>query len=254
MKKLKTLITVIAVGLIACLTFPTLYGQNKYLQEIDGKAPPNKLTKKEKKLGWELLFDGKTFTNWKGYNMGKVPDCWVIEDGALKILTGGKGESHLGLITDKEYESFALSLEFKLTKGANSGIIFQVAEDEKYKYPYETGPEYQVIDHNNWHGPLKDWQICGANYAMYPPRVKDYKPVGEWNQVLLIVEGNKVTQILNGNVVVEYEKYSDEWQKLRNSGKWAKFPDYGKYDKGHIALQNHGSLVYYRDIKIKVLN
>jgi len=144
-------------------------------------------------------------------------------------------------------------LQLKLTKGANSGIIFQIKEDKKYQFPYETGPEFQNIDHENWPDHLEDWQICGANYAMYPPRVKPYKPLGEWNHAMLIVDGNHVTQILNGEVVVTYEKYSREWKKLRDSGKWKQFPDYGKFDEGHISLQNHGTNVSYRNIKLKEL-
>jgi hypothetical protein len=88
---------------------------------------------------------------------------------------------------------------------------------------------------------------------MYPPLVKPYKPLGEWNEILLVVDGNKVTQMLNGEVVVQYVKYSDEWKKLRNSGKWANFPDWGKFDEGHIDLQNHGTKVWFRNIKIKEL-
>jgi hypothetical protein len=83
--------------------------------------------------------------------------------------------------------------------------------------------------------------------------VKEYNPPGEWNQVLLIVNGNEVEHYLNGNLLVEYEKYSDEWTKLRNSGKWKDYPDYGIADEGHIVLQNHGTQVYYRNIKIKKL-
>ncbi|MBL7111050.1 MAG: DUF1080 domain-containing protein [Bacteroidales bacterium] len=132
-------------------------------------------------------------------------------------------------------------------------ILTNIAEDPKYTYPYETGPEFQVIDHENWPDPLEDWQICGANYAMYPPKVKPFKPAGEWNQLFLLVYGNKVTQVLNGEVVVEYEKYSEEWMELRNSGKWSDFPDWGKFDEGHIALQNHSTIVWYRDIKLKEL-
>ena len=126
-------------------------------------------------------------------------------------------------------------------------------EDPKYKYPYETGAEYQVIDQDNWPDKLEDWQVCGADYAMYPPKVRPYKALGEWNQVHLIVNGNKVTHILNGKVVVEFEKYSAEWKKLRDSGKWKDFPDYGKFDEGHISLQNHGTHVDYRSVKIKEL-
>jgi hypothetical protein len=96
-----------------------------------------------------------------------------------------------------------LSVDFKLTKGANSGIIYQIKEDPKYKFPFETGPEFQIIDHEGWPDPLEDWQILGANYAMYPPVARPYKAVGEWSHALLVVDGNHVTQILNGQLVVE---------------------------------------------------
>jgi hypothetical protein len=219
--------------------------------ELEKDAPANSLTKSEAKLGWVLLSDGQSFDNWHGYNMDHAPDCWVIEEGAFKVLTEGGEESNKGLVSDKSYKNFALSLEFKVDTGSNSGIIFQVAEDTSYHYPYETGPEYQVIDHKNWPGELEGRQICGANYAMYAPKADASKPIGEWNHALLVVDGNKVTQILNGKIVVEYEKYSDEWMELRNSGKWNAFPDWGKYDEGHIALQNHSTVVWYRDIKLK---
>jgi len=224
----------------------------KLYSEIDRSANPNILTASEKEKGWQLLFDGTNISGWHGFNMKGVPEYWITEDQAITMLTEGGQESQ-DIITDKVYRNFAFSAEFKLTKGANSGIIFQVAEDLKYKFPYETGPEFQVIDHENWPDKLEDWQKCGANYAMYPPKVKPYKALGEWNQVMLVVNGNHVTQILNGEVVVVYEKYSDEWNKLRKSGKWADFPDYGKYDEGHISLQNHGTKVFYRNLKIKEL-
>ena len=223
------------------------------MSELDKDAPLNQLTVTEKEQGWKLLSDGESFTNWHGYNMDAAPDCWLIDEGAFKVLAEGGEESNKGLVSDKVYKNFALSLEFKVDTAANSGIIYQVAEDPKYTYPYETGPEFQVIDHENWPDSLEDWQICGANYAMYPPKVKPFKPAGEWNQLFLLVYGNKVTQVLNGEVVVEYEKYSDEWMELRNSGKWSDFPDWGKFDEGHIALQNHSTIVWYRDIKLKEL-
>jgi len=224
----------------------------KLYNEITPSASPNTLTAREQEKGWNLLFDGSSFTGWHGYNMTGIPDCWIIEEQSLTMTTEGGGESQ-DIITDKTYKNFAFSAEFKLTPAANSGIIFQVKEDTLYQFPYETGPEFQVIDQENWPDKLEDWQTCGANYAMYPPRVKPYKPVGEWNRLLIVVNGNKVTHILNGEVTVEYEKYSDEWTKLRNSGKWASFPDYGKYDEGHISLQNHGTKVWYRNIMVKEL-
>jgi hypothetical protein len=246
----------LTIGLLAGTLFSAGAQSQKdakslYLQ-INGKSPANTLDKKEKKKGWRLLFDGQTTHGWHGYNMKNFPACWTIEDGSLTMNSKGGGEDQ-DIITDKTYRNFALSLEYKLTKSANSGIIFQVAEDRKYKFPYETGPEFQVIDHENWPDKLEDWQINGANYAMYPPLVKPYRAVGDWNQLFLVVKGNEVTQILNGKVVVHYTKNSEEWLKLRNSGKWLNFPDWGKFDEGYISLQNHGTKVWYRNIKIKEL-
>jgi len=220
--------------------------------ELDKTATPNTITDKEKAAGWQLLFDGTNTTGWRGYNMSIFPDCWKIEDGSFTMITEGGGESQ-DIITDKSYRSFAFSVEFKLSTGANSGIIYQIAEDPKYKFPYETGPEVQIIDDAGYQGKLEDWQTCGANYAMYPALKQPVKPVGEWNHLLIVVHGNKVTQMMNGEVIVEFEKYSEEWTRLRNSGKWSQFPDYGKYDEGHISLQNHGSKVWFRNIKLKEL-
>jgi hypothetical protein len=220
--------------------------------DVTKNQTPNTLTFTEKWHGWHLLFDGTTTNGWHGYNMKVFPDCWKIEDSSLTMSTTGSKESQ-DIITNEKYRDFALSLEYKMTKACNSGVIFQVAEDTMYKFPYETGPEFQIIDHENWADTLQDWQINGANYAMYPPMAKPYKPVGDWNQLFLFVKGNDVTQILNGVVVVKYVKNSDEWKKLRNSGKWSAFPDWGKFDEGFISLQNHGTKVWFRNIKLMKL-
>lgn len=221
--------------------------------ELDKAAPTNTLTEAESKSGWQILSNGTDFKGWHGFNMNGIPDCWVIEDGCFTMTTIGGAESQ-DIITDKTYKSFAFFVEFKLDTAANSGIIYHITEDTMYHYPYETGAEYQIIDQENWPDSLADWQISGANYAMHTPKVRPYKPVGEWNQAFLVVNGNKVTHLLNGEIVVEFEKYSDDWNQLRNSGKWASFPDYGKFDEGHISLQNHGTKVWYRNVKIKELN
>jgi hypothetical protein len=248
--KLAILLSVIMAVIISCAPKTDNTDPKALYAEVTKNEAPNTLTKQEKKAGWELLFDGSTTAGWHGYNMKVFPDCWKIEDNCLTMNSVG-GHEDQDIITNDKYRDFALSLQYKMTKGANSGVIFQVAEDTIYKFPYETGPEFQVMDQDNWPDSLQDWQINGANYAMYPPMVKPYRPVGEWNQLFLFVKGNEVTQILNGEVVVKYTKNSDEWTKLRNSGKWAAFPDWGKFDEGYISLQNHGTKVWYRDIKLK---
>lgn len=225
----------------------------KLYAEIGQPATPNTLSAQEKAEGWQLLFDGTSATGWHGYNQQGLPECWAIDNGSFTMNSVGSGEEQ-DIITDRTYRNYAFTVEYKLSKAANSGIIFQLKEDTLYTYPYETGPEFQLIDQDNWADPLEDWQIHGANYAMYPPMAKPYHPVGEWNRLLLLVNGNEVTQVINSVIVVRYTKYSDEWNILRNSGKWSNFPDWGKFDEGHISLQNHGTKVWFRDIKIKELN
>jgi hypothetical protein len=249
-KRTITFLTAIMALLTLSFTPSEKRDPMKLYAQIDRAAAPNTLAPTEKKNGWSLLFDGKSTDGWHGYNLKVFPDCWVIQDGVFNT-TSQDGHESLDIITNKKYHSFAFSADFKLIKGTNSGIIFQVSENSKYKYPYETGPEFQIIDQANWPDPLEDWQICGANYAMYPPKSLPSKPVGEWNNLMLVVDGNHVTQIINGVVVVEYEKYSEDWNKHRNSGKWKDFPDWGKFDEGFISLQNHGTKVSYRNIKIK---
>jgi hypothetical protein len=220
--------------------------------ELDLTAAPNTLVESERNAGWQLLFDGRTTNGWRGYNMQGVPGDWEVENGTLTVNGTGGGEEQ-DVITNGIYRNFAFTVEYKLTEGANSGIIFQIKEDPKYKFPYETGPEFQLVDTDGFPGRLEDWQSNGANYAMYPPRAIVHNPVGEWNRLMIVVKDHHVTQILNGVVIVEYEKYSDEWNALRNSGKWMDFPDYGKYDEGHISLQNHGHKLWFRNIKLKQL-
>lgn len=253
---MKTIIKLCLLALTSTFVFscssPKPQDPQGLFSELEKNPAPNSLTEKEKSNGWQILFDGSTTAGWHGYNMAIFPDCWAIEDGCLTMNTTGGAESQ-DIITDKIYRNFAFSVDYKTAPAANSGIIFQVKEDTTYKFPYETGAEMQIIDDEGWPGKLEEWQKSGANYAMYTAKVKAHKPVGEWNNLFIMVKDNKVTQILNGIVVVEYEKYTDEWTNLRNSGKWADYPDYGKYDEGNISLQNHGSKVWFRNIKIKEL-
>ena len=239
-----------SVFALSCGNEPDL--TSKLYAELDPAAPHNTLTTKEQQAGWQLLFDGATTNGWHGYNMQGIPDVWSVEDECI-VVNGEGGDEEQDIITDKTYRSFAFTVEYKLSTGSNSGILFQVHEDPMYSFSYQTGPEVQLIDNEGYPGNLEEWQTHGANYAMYPPTSKPYHPTGEWNRLFIVVNGNQVTHLLNGVQIVAYEKYSDEWYQLRNSGKWANYPDYGKYDEGNIALQNHGSKLWFRNIKIKEL-
>jgi hypothetical protein len=249
MKNITILCLLATMLLASCNNEKKCIGQQ---MGLDPNAPLNTLTEKEKAAGWMLLFNGTDFTGWHGYNMDGIPSEWLVEDGTMTMLYVDGAESQ-DVITDKIYKDFALSLQYKMTPKANSGIIFQVKEDTVYTYPYETGPEFQIIDDLGWPDKLETWQMNGGNYAMYDAEGEFNKPIGEWNTILLVVNKNMVTQYVNGVKVVEYEKYTDDWTQRRNSGKWQDYPDYGKFDEGHISLQNHGTQVFFRNIKLKEL-
>ncbi|WP_431199950.1 3-keto-disaccharide hydrolase [Mucilaginibacter sp. P25] len=121
------------------------------------------------KGGWVNLFDGKTLKGWHGFNKKGPVKNWTIIDGALVCLGAAQGDTGGDIVTDKAYTNFELSWEWKIEKGSNSGVIYHVVEDPKYHGPYETGPEYQIIDDTGWPEKLEDWQKTGCDYAMYLP-------------------------------------------------------------------------------------
>ncbi|UCG27866.1 MAG: DUF1080 domain-containing protein [Bacteroidales bacterium] len=211
----------------------------------------NILTEEELQEGWQLLFDGETTGGWRGFNEESIGDGWTVMDGNLVSL--GKGADIGGdIITEEEYENFELKLEWKISPQGNSGILYHVLEGD-YPAVYATGPEYQLIDDLDFPEPLEDLQTTGANYGMHPPAGAKIKPAGEWNSSRILIDGDHVEHWLNGSKVVEYTLWDTEWNELVQSGKWNDYPDYGKARKGHISLQDHGSMIWFRNIKIRVI-
>jgi hypothetical protein len=203
---------------------------------------------------WVSLFDGQTLNGWHGFNKTAKVDNWMIEDSALVCLGAAIGDTGGDLVSENEYGNFELVWDWKMTKGGNSGVMYHVVEDAKYKAPYETGPEYQMIDDDNFEDKLENWQKTGANYAMnVPNNLKKVKPVGEWNRSRIIFNDGHVEHWLNGEKIVEFEAWTEAWEKEKTTGKWKDFPDYGSAKKGKIALQDHGHKVYFKNIRIKEL-
>lgn len=200
------------------------------------------------------LFDGKTFNGWHGFNKTGAITNWTIEDGAM-ICLGAAADAHGGdIVTDKEYENFEFSWEWKVTPGANSGVMYHVIEGMKYQAPYETGPEYQMIDDVGFPQPLEEWQKTAADYAMYTANnKKKVMPVGQWNTSKIVFDKGHVEHWLNGAKVIEFTAWSDDWNKRKTEGKWKDYTDYGTAKKGRIALQDHGNKVYYRNLMIREL-
>ncbi len=216
----------------------------------------NTLSEHEKAAGWELIFDGKDLAGWHGYN-GQSTQFWTIEDCSLKSIgTEGNYGSDLraDLVTDKEYENFEISIDWKASKGGNSGLMYGVVEDPKYEAAWMTGPEYQFIDEVGFPEKLEEWQKAGVDYGMHlVTGQKNLKRVGEWNNTRILVNGTHVEHWLNGGKLLEFERWNDEWNRLRASAKWKEYPDYGLAKSGHIVLQDHGSLFWFRNIKIRVI-
>jgi len=215
-------------------------------------ASDNQLMENEKNNGWKLLFDGKTLNGWRTYQ-NKASDLWIVNDGILhcKGNTTNKSDMQVDLITNEQFENFDLNLDWKIAPKGNSGIMYLVTE--QYPAAYLSGPEYQLIDDANFPEKLEDWQKTGANYAMDPAPTAAPNPVGEWNNSRIVVNKGHVEHWLNGKKVVEYEMGTDEWNKKKLAGKWKDAAGYGASKKGHIALQNHGSEAWFKNIKIKEL-
>ena len=210
------------------------------------EQPLNQLTDAEKAAGWTLLFDGKdASTWWRGYKSDKLPEKWVVEEGALVRKGGGD------IITREQYESFDFSIDWKISEGGNSGLMFKVLETDGA--PYVTGPEAQIQD--NVKG--KDPEKAGWMYQLYPASVDTTKPAGEWNRFELKCHKTpagtyRCEHWMNGAKYVEYEIGSEEWNAKVARSKFAKMPGFGKAAKGHLCLQDHGNEVAFRNIKIRV--
>ena len=212
----------------------------------------NTLTAAERQNGWHLLFDGDSMDAWRGFQMETMPDDWTIDAGAMHF-TGADDEAPDDIITKETFGSFDLRLEWKISEAGNSGIMFHVREDD-FEWPWQTGPEMQVLDndgHPNGEDPKTN---AGANYALHAPTEDVTKPVGQWNEARLVVDGNQVTHYLNGTKLVGYTLGSDEWQALVADTKFSDMPGYAQFDTGHIALQDHNDPVWFRDIKIRRLD
>ncbi len=207
----------------------------------------NMLTKEEADAGWTLLFDGQTTSGWHNFKQESV-EGWEIVDGLL-MTEGGSGD----IVTNGTYENFELSFEWRVASEGNSGVIYLVQEAEEYGAPYETGPEYQIIDDKNYPSDLQDAQKSGANYALHAPDTLAVKPAGEFNTAKIIINNGQVEHWLNDVQVVSYELWTDEWEQMVSETKFADMPEYGQSKSGHIALQDHGDAVAFRNIKIREL-
>ena len=198
--------------------------------------------------GWVSLLQEDRAEAWRGFGREDLPEAWTVADSVLRFAPGGDGGD---IVTRERYRDFELTLEWQVEEGGNSGIFFHVTEDADHTY--ETGPEMQVLDnarHPDGRDPLTS---AGANYALHSPEADVTRPVGEWNEVRIRVEGPRVQHWLNGRKVVEYELWTEDWHARVRDSKFNEWSGYGLAREGHIALQDHGDPVRYRRIRIRRL-
>lgn len=226
-----------------------------FLMVETGFSQINTLTAKELKQGWTLLFNGENLDGWTSVGKDEPPEKgWDIENGILTVNKGGPQRGG-DIITKEQFSDFELTVEFKLTKGANSGIKYFFTQYEKGGW---LGLEYQVLD-DEVHPDAKagrdgNRQQAGL-YDMFPPaKNRKERPIGEWNQARIVARGTKVEHYLNGKKTLSFDRKSDQY---REAFKLSKFKDcepmFGDVEKGHILLQEHQDEVSFRNIKIRVL-
>ncbi|NLR61742.1 DUF1080 domain-containing protein [Chitinophaga polysaccharea] len=215
----------------------------------------NTLSAKEKKQGWVLLFDGTSTKGWHTYGKTEASPAWGVTDGAIGLDQAAKKNGAPGgdLVTNEEYENYELSLQWKISEGGNSGIIFSVHEDPSLGQTYLSGPEMQVLDdakHSDGKIPKHN---SGDLYDLIKAPKLAAKPVGQWNTARILKKDGHLTLWLNGVKTAETTMGTPEWDALVAKSKFHDWKAFGKYPKGHIALQDHGNDVWYRNIKIRVL-
>jgi hypothetical protein len=244
----------LALGLFVLATALLGVRLDHRLRAADDAAgrPANQLTDDEKKLGWRLLFDGKSLAGWHSFKRKDVLPGWQVKDGTLACVDPDNAGD---LCTDDQYEWFDLSLEYNITPAGNSGIMFHVTNDGGATW--QTGPEVQLEDNAK----AKDPERCGWIYQLYKPpvdtktnkRLDATKPAGEWNQIRVLIAPPpaKSEVSINGVKYFDFVYNSDDFKDRIAKSKFRSMKKFAKYDRGMIALQgDHGSIAF-RNVKIR---
>ncbi len=230
--------------------------RNLCIQELSSND--NTLSADEIAMGWKLLWDGKTSKNWRGIKrLDFPPTGWEIKDGSLLINESGGGESSSAgdIITTEKFSNFELQLHFKITEGANSGIKTFVDPELNKGEGSAIGPEFQILDDEH-HPDAKlgrdGNRTLGSLYDMQAaPATKRAMPIGTWNHARILSDDYHLTYWLNGKKTISIKRGSPEWRERVAASKYKIWPNFGELAEGHILLQDHGNMVFYKNIKIR---
>lgn len=242
-----------------CTEKPEKFATKLKTEIYQANCIDNSISEREAKEGWKLLWDGKTTEGWRGAKLTTFPaGGWKIENGMLKVLNSGGGESTNGgdIVTLKKYKNFELSVDFRITEGANSGIKYFVDTELNKGAGSSIGCEFQILDDANHPDAklgVKGNRTAGSLYDLIAaPEGKIFRKT-EFNNARIVVNGNKVQHYLNNRLVVEYERNTQMFNALVNYSKYGVWPNFGNAAEGNILLQDHGNEVWFKSIKIKEL-
>jgi len=243
----RNIILTLSISAVLLVVSPT------FAQEV------NTLSAQEKEQGWVLLFNGEDFDGWRQCNGTSMPENWIIEDNTMKVFLGkgkneGQGANGDILYAPKKFKNFELSIDWKASDKANSGIFYAVQE-EPGKPIYFAAPEVQVLDNENATDNKVDSHLAGSLYDMIAADPKTVNPAGSWNTVVIKVNEGQATHTMNGVEVVSYTLWTPEWDELVQNSKFKHFPGFtnGIAKEGYIGLQDHGYTIWFRNIKIREL-
>jgi hypothetical protein len=216
------------------------------LQPVPTKSFVAGMSEAEKMEGFVSLFDGKSTDSFRGYRRQDMPKGWVINEGTLTYIPGVGGGD---IITKDQFKDFELRLDWKIQTGGNSGIMYHVKETRGASY--ETGVEMQILDDAKHPDGKLTTRRAGSLYDIYELSKPTAYGANEWNSIRIVARGTKVEHWMNGVKVVEYDRTSADYKARFAKSKFKDWPEFAKYDEGHIAFQDHGDLVAFRNIRIR---
>ena len=186
---------------------------------------------------WTSLFNGKDRSGWKAVE-GPMAS-WKVEDGLLYCSGGGGG----WLSTEREYANFELHVEFRVPPDGNSGVFLR---SPHVGNPAFAGMEIQILDDTApMYAKLQPFQYCGSLYGVAAPKTRASKQPGEWQSLDIVCDGRGVRVKLNDTPIID-AKLDDHPDKL------AEHPGI-KRNTGYIGLQNHGTRLDFRNVRVREL-
>lgn len=241
-------------AIFACLLTSLCFIGNEANAQSSSKGSTTKATtqgsdtKAAPKDGFVSLLESNDMSHFRGYKKDKISSAWTVTDGVLRVDGVKRADD---IMTKKSYKNFDLRFEWKVSEAGNSGVFYHVGLGDGAAS--KSGIEYQVLDNAGHHDGKSPLTSAGSIYALYPPKEYPKKKVGEWNKARIVCNGTKIQHYLNDVMVAEADTSNDDWKKRLAASKFSTWERFASQSQGHIAFQDHGDEVWFKNIKIKKL-